>query len=157
MAQTVIIKAISGQREWDPAKGPLKPWLMDQVKSEVDALARSASHRHEVVAALDDAEEEAAPPERHTVRPIEPRAEPEEPEAALLRAEHERQVSERISAFFRAVEGDPDLEEIVTAIMGDCGQQPRFLAEALGIDVSEVNNRLKRLRRLIRTPKEDPA
>lgn len=43
----VIVKALSGTRRWDRAKGPLLPWLKMQINSVIDALAQSAAHRRE--------------------------------------------------------------------------------------------------------------
>jgi LmbE family N-acetylglucosaminyl deacetylase len=42
----------------DPARGPLVPWLKDQVKSVIDALANAAVRRHETQAAEGDNVEE---------------------------------------------------------------------------------------------------
>jgi hypothetical protein len=48
IAQSIIFKAIDGTRKsYDPNKGSLRTWLRQQADSFIDALAKSATHRHE--------------------------------------------------------------------------------------------------------------
>jgi len=48
VVQEVVMKTLSGTRQWNPARGPLLPWLQAQSRSILDALAKSASHHREV-------------------------------------------------------------------------------------------------------------
>ena len=43
-----ICKTCSGERKWDPKRGPLEPWLTYQVKSLMSHVVDSAAYRHEV-------------------------------------------------------------------------------------------------------------
>jgi DNA-directed RNA polymerase specialized sigma24 family protein len=140
VVQRVIEKTLSGERQWDPTKGPLVPWLKDQVKSVLDALAKSAPHRHEVPAL--EGEDGA---ERVGICAASP---PPNPEEHLLQAE-------RVNALFQAVSGEQALEEVLEAVMNGCEPKPRYLAAELGVPVEDINNRLKRLRR--RVLREDIA
>ena len=134
VVQRVIEKTLSGERQWDPTKGPLVPWLKDQIKSVLDALAKSAPHRHETQAL---AGEDKA--ERVGIGAASP---PPNPEEQLLQAE-------RVNTLFQAVSGEQELEEVLEAVMNGCEPKPRYLAAELGVPVENINNRLKRLRRRV--------
>lgn len=54
VVQHVILQTINFERNWDPEKGELLPWLKDQVKSVIDALAKSEPHRKEAYFSIDD-------------------------------------------------------------------------------------------------------
>jgi len=139
VVQQVIEKTVSGERHWDPAKGPLVPWLKDQVKSVIDALANAAVRRHETQSTEgEDVEESVADP--GTSRSL-------SPEAILLENEAVAQMAERADALFQAVNDDPELEAVVSAILDGCEPKPRYLAAELGVFVEDINNRLKCLRR----------
>lgn len=70
-------------------------------------------------------------------------AQPLAPDQALV----ERQADRRIAQVFEAIRDNPTLEKLVEAIM-EVGHKPADIAEYLHVTVGEVNNRLKRLRRL---------
>jgi hypothetical protein len=131
VVQHVIEKTLSGERQWDPAKGPLVPWLKDQVKGVIDAWATSALSRYEILARERDKEDQEE--KELTVQPA-------TQEKSLLTAE-------RVNALFQAVSDDRELEEVVEAIMNGCEPTPRHLAAELNVSVQDINNRLKRLRR----------
>ena len=107
------------------------PWLKDQIKSVIDALATSAASRREVLAVERDEEEQ------------------EEKALAVQPANQEKilLVAERINTLFNAVSDDRELEEVVEAIMDGCEPTPRHLSAELHVSIQDVNNRLKRLRR----------
>jgi RNA polymerase sigma factor (sigma-70 family) len=156
IVQQVIVKTISGQRKWDPDKGDLLPWLKDQVRSEVNALVKSASHRREVHFTGHKEEDQ------ETIDRMEHRAlaigllgdaQPENPESAILAEEEAREVEERANQLFAAVNGEPELEEVLVAIMNGCEPEPRHIAEALDVPVEDIYNRLKRIRRRAMTAK----
>ena len=139
VVQHVIEKTISGERHWDPAKGPLVPWLKYQVKSVIDALANAAVRRHETQSAEgDDVEESVAGPGTSRSLSL---------EAIVLENEAAAQMAERVDGLFQAVNNDPELEAVMSAILHGCEPKPRYLAAELGVSVEDINNRLKRLRR----------
>jgi DNA-directed RNA polymerase specialized sigma24 family protein len=146
VVQRIIEKTISSERRWDPAKGPLVPWLKDQVKSVIDALANAAVRRHETQAP----EHETQAPERDSLEefvegPVASRS--LSPEGILLEKEVDAQMKERADALSQAVNGEPELKAVVNAIRNGCEPKPRYLAAELGVSVKEINYRLKRLRR----------
>jgi DNA-directed RNA polymerase specialized sigma24 family protein len=139
MVQQIIEKTISGERHWDPAKGPLVPWLKDQVKSVIDTLANAAVRRHETQSAEGgDIEESVAGPSTSRSLSL---------ETILLENEAAAQMAERVDGLFQAVNDDPELEAVMSAILDGCEPKPRYLAAELGVSVEDINNRLKRLRR----------
>jgi hypothetical protein len=138
VVQHVIEKTISGERHWNPARGPLVPWLKDQVKSVIDALANAAVTRHQTQA-----------PEWDRIEGFVegPGASPSlSPEAILLEKEAAAQAAERADVLFQAVNNELELEAVISAILNGCEPKPRYLAAELGVSLEDINNRLRRLR-----------
>ncbi len=140
IAQEVIFKTINGDRStYDSSKGSVRGYLRWQVRSIVDALAKSATHR-----------KERAMPEDEVFAG----GHVEDPEEELIEKERQALISNEVAMLFAIA--DPPLKEIVEAVvLNGCEPKPRFLAEALGTDVTDINKRLKRLRRLAK--KGEPA
>jgi DNA-directed RNA polymerase specialized sigma24 family protein len=156
VVQHVIGQAISGQRNWDPEKGELLPWLKDQVKSVVDALAKSAAHRLEIFDRDSGDVDKPASFEAFLEKHVDPivKLEGLAPEEVVLEEERQKIILAKYAALFYAAEDDPELEEIISAVIDGCRLKPRYLAEHLNVPVSDINNRLKRLRRLAANIKE---
>jgi len=156
IVQLVIEKTIKGQRKWDPAKGLLKPWLIDQVKSEIDALFKSAMARREAFS-LDDDETDHLDevPHRDTVHVSTASSDPT-PEETVLRKEEEELASKRVSSLFAATADDPEVEQVLTAIMNGCEPKPQEIAKELNTSTEDINNRMKRLRRHALKTREEP-
>ncbi len=130
VAREVIARTLEGVRRWDPAKGPLLPWLRWQVKSLMSHLADSAASRHETSL---DAEQDLSIPG---------------PEDSLLEEERRQEMKAQVQDLFEAVSDKPDLAEVIQAIMDGCEAKPKPLAAKLGTAVEDIDNRLRRLRRL---------
>jgi RNA polymerase sigma factor (sigma-70 family) len=149
IVQEVIVKTIEGDRRWKPERGPLKPWLKAQVRSVMSNLVRSAAHKHEREFPNED-HETTHTYDEYYVSEISTSTIPAHlmnPEDIVLEHEEHGQADQKISALFQSISGETDLEDVVCAVMGGCKLQPRYLAEYLGVSVSEINNRLKKLRR----------
>lgn len=134
VVQEVIVKTFEGVRKWDPDKGRLLPWLQLQSKSVIDALAKSASHRHEM--SLFDLDIESLVIEQ-SPNLLE----------IVLEEEARSRSRQKVEALFRAVDDVPELREVLQVIQDGCPPRPRYLALELDISVREVDTRLKRLRR----------
>lgn len=145
----VITKTISGQRKWDPDKGPLEPWLKYQIKSEIDALVNSAVARREMkVPVGEEGEELWDLVEMAAVEDgIMGEVTTSNPEHEVIQKEKSQWAEKRVSELIDAVDGEPELEAVMDAILSGCEPKPRFLAEELGVPVKDINNRQKRLRR----------
>jgi RNA polymerase sigma factor (sigma-70 family) len=137
VTQEVMIKALTGVRRWDPTRGELLPWLQAQVNSILDALAKSAPHRHEVD--LLEAEILAV-------------IHPSDLLALVLDEEGKTETKQKVNALLRIVDSEPELREILEIILDGCEPKPRHIAIELGVPVEHINNRLKRLRRRAQSP-----
>lgn len=140
----VIAKVFAGERTWDPARGELLPTLKRQVDSELDHLWKRQAGRKEVPAPEDAPTREAQ--EAHAAS-LDPFSEPSNPEAHTQRREELVTATARVTALFGAVADDPELQELIDAVLEIGRTEPRHLATHLGVPVKDVYNRLKRLRR----------
>jgi hypothetical protein len=149
VVQHVIEKTFQGDRKWDPEKGELIPWLKDQVKSVISAWSNSASVRHEISLPEDEPIENQGSTNQKYLQDYEDSLYPN-PEVLILEKEEVESIKSRVDALFYVVSDDPLLEEILEAIIQGCEPKPRLLAETLKCDIQDINNRIKRLRRLAR-------
>ncbi|HOU12774.1 MAG TPA: hypothetical protein PKZ84_06630 [Anaerolineae bacterium] len=154
IVQEVILKTLNGDRHWDPNKGELLPWLKDQIKSELDHFAKSTAHRYEKPIPQDENQEDdtgmldcLAQIHNSINTSI------SEPEQAIVDTEDRAGIKQQVNALFEIVDGVPELEQILEAVIDGCEPKPRELADWLSISVQEVNNRLKRIRRQARKGK----
>jgi len=148
IVQHVIEKTLNGDRKWDPDKGPLMPWLKDQVNSVVDALYKSATNRREVRLREDESSTdilERGPTQASHLLFADTQVTPEE---LLLAEEDALLVKQQVDFILDLVSNKPELEDVVLAILDGCEPKPRFIAKQLDVEVKEINNRLKRLCRL---------
>ncbi len=145
IAQIAIEKVLTGERAWNPERGDLLPYLkgvVDSLMSHMDdSLDNTVQTRlaedEEGKELLDRAEFQAV---RHD-------------DFGLLSA-HQRSrgtnsdvENERVANLFAAVQGEEDLMAVLDVVMSSGETKPGEIAAELGIEVTKVNNRLKRLRR----------
>lgn len=139
IASETIERAISGDLNWDPDKGGLLAYLKAIVTNRVKDLFEKASKVRECDHRGEGSEQGL---------PISPIVQsPDDPEAIAIARQEEEQASELISAIMEEVADKPELMEVLEALMDGYGPQPRYIAECLGVEVNDINNRLKRLRR----------
>lgn len=148
VASEAIRKVIAGIRQWEPDRGGLLPFLKGVVDSEISHLADSSDNQLQARVPADDEEGELWDRSEFQAPSNDPHGLLQQrqctPEQVLL----ENEADARISALFDAVAGEPDLVGVVDAIMEVERPKPADIAEHLKLPVSEINNRLKRLRRL---------
>jgi DNA-directed RNA polymerase specialized sigma24 family protein len=151
IVQMVIEKTIVGERVWDPSKGPLLPWLKDQVKSEIDNLFSSLEQRKTIPLSPcgeDETEDTKDAFLFHHAIGTDEMPFARIPEEALVLIDEKESIETLISGLFNVLKDEPQLEKVLSIIMEGCEPKPHFIADRLGVPVEEVNNRLKRLRRL---------
>ncbi len=136
IVQEVLVRTLSGTRCWDPTRGPLLPWLQDQARSIIDALARSAAHRRGV--RIPDGVESDDDPMKCTAA---------DPLEILLRKEAQTWAQAQINALRGTVAEDPEIAELLDVMLVGSECRPRYLAATLGVPPADIYNRLKRLRR----------
>jgi len=147
VVQDVITKTLSHERQWDPDRGELWPWLKAQIRSELSHLYKSASARHERVIYDESILEEEPESQDSEQREAIERAGVPSAEDEALRRERAALASKMVGAVLTLVEDDPELLEMIEVMMDDCPYKPQSLAERLGVSVKNINNRQKRLRR----------
>lgn len=146
LVQGAILKTLEGTRRYDPEKGELKPWLIDVVKSEIDHLCHSKSHRYEVAFPKGKDGEKLTDEIGYDVSEnssLSPTRSPDPGERMLKEEDFKR----KANALIRAVDGDPELEKIYDAVTSGCKIKSQCLADELGIPIKKVYNQMRRLRR----------
>jgi len=159
VAQEAILKVLDGSRDWDPKRGPLIPYLKGVVDSLISHLADSADNQIQVrLPEGEDGEEvsdrlefEAPRNDNHgwLTKP------PPRPDGGVS-----GDADGRVDKLFAAVSDKKELMDVVEAVMELDDPKPAAIAEQLGVPVKDINNRLKRLRRVGMTLKgegEQPA
>ena len=124
LAAEAILKVLAGERAWDPARGPLLPYLHGVVDSLMNHLAASPDNR--IQETWSDAHGESAGQPESTTDP-----------------------EERIDRLRDALlDGQQHaLLAVLDAVAAHVEPKPQAIAQHLGTTVADVNNRLKRLRR----------
>jgi DNA-directed RNA polymerase specialized sigma24 family protein len=133
----VLEEYVEGRIEHDGSRGDLFSLLATALRNDIIDSLRKAAHLHEESRSL-------LPREPTSV--ADPPSLDEMPSAAidvqtLLDEENYRK---RVWA---SLDGEPELAEVVRVILDLNLYKPREIAPALGISVTEVQNRKKRLRR----------
>lgn len=153
IVRDVIEKTFSEERNWDPERGKLLPWLKWVIKSEISHLAESASNKKDVrLDHFDDNDPRGNRVEYEAGRQPHVKPQVASPEETMIatESENEKKASARakVDLLLEACGGRPELEEIVYAICdGKCSAKPQDLSEHLGRPVKEIYSNLQALRR----------
>ncbi len=153
IVRDVIGKTFSEERNWDPERGELLPWLKWVIRSEVSHLAESASKKKDV--RLDDSDENDPAVDRIEYKAdhqsyLKPRVVSPEETMIAIESEDEIKASARakIDLLLEACNGRSELEDIVYAICdGKCSAKAQSLSDYLGRPVKEIYSHLQALRR----------
>jgi len=149
IAAQAILSVISGERCWDPDRGPLMPFLRRVVDSLLNHLAESHDNRRVERLRL---EHEEALYQQQSGAVDRSRWEGENFQANLalpeLGPEPEDESELKIQQLFAVAKEKPELLELLHAMIDFDEVRPRCIAFRLGKSVAHVNNCLKRLRRL---------
>lgn len=158
IVQEAIEKTFSEEKNWDPERGELLPWLKWVVKGDIYRLYHSSSHPKGIYVyglesfeevdddtTIDKAEYRGSKylPDNHIAK---------SPEELISVAEIESIVAslteKKINALIESCSGRPELAEIVYAITGGkCSSDAQSLATYLGRPVDEIYQQLRALRR----------
>ena len=147
-----LVRVLTGERRWNPAQQPdFMKFMRDVIDSLINHLARSKDN-----ALLTTLPEEGGADETHW------RAESEKarsgaewlarseatPEQALLDEESEERNNKAIRILLDECVADQTLTKIVGAMLGGCDHCGE-IADAVGIEVKDVYNAMKRLDRRV--------
>ena len=154
IAQAAIEKVLTGERAWNPDRGDLLPYLKGVVDSLISHLADSLDNclQSRIVEAdegKDLLDRTALQAERYD-------------DFGFLSSDQRKQGTnsegdnERVGELFAAVEGKDDLIAVLDVVMRSGATKPAEIAAELGLEVTEIYNRLKRLRRAAFDIKRSP-
>jgi hypothetical protein len=134
IVQNVYKKVLAGTRKWDPVKQPdLFEYLRDQVDSEISNLVTSSENKC--------VRREGLPSSA-----VLERIDELSPEQILLVKEREKESDEFVLGFMEFLEGQPELQQIVDAIV-DGIEKRAEIARHLHTSVEEIDLCRKRLKR----------
>jgi hypothetical protein len=143
----VIKKVFAGERTWDPERGELLPTLKRHIQSELDHLWEREAFKRERAEPEEAAQQEQQEADAPEADPL--AFAPPDPQQIHERREDLASASARVEALFAAVADEPELVQVLEAIMDGCDRRPRFLADHLKVPATDIHNRLRRLRRKI--------
>lgn len=147
IAQEAITRFFEGRRTWDPEKRELDQFLYDTV----DSLLSNHMDLHDTQLRgdlprtgdgeelLDGAEHHARMHDLHGILSTPPPT----PDATTTKTDF---ADARLGALLYETAADPELVEVIEAIIDGAHPKPQDIADKLGITVNDVNNRIKRLR-----------
>ena len=134
---TVLEEYVEGRLKHEASRGDLFSLLATAMRNDIIDSLRKAAHMHEETRSTLPREPDSS---------IDPPSLDELPSAAIdvPAMVDEENYRKRMWA---SLAGEPELAEVVRAILDLNLRKPREIAAALGISVTEVQNRKKRLRR----------
>ncbi len=134
---TVLEEYVEGRLKHEASRGDLFSLLATAMRNDIIDSLRKASHMHEETRSTLPREPDSS---------IDPPSLDELPSAAIdvPAMVDEENYRKRMWA---SLAGEPELAEVVRAILDLNLRKPREIAAALGISATEVQNRKKRLRR----------
>jgi hypothetical protein len=145
-------RVLSGERRWNPAQQPdFMKFMRDVIDSLINHLARSKDNALLTTLPEEGFQDEICwRPEPDDARPgAEWLARSEAtPEQALIDEESEEQKNKAIRILLDECVGDHTLSKVVGAMLGGCDHCGE-IAAAVGIEVREVYNAMKRLDRRV--------
>src|SRR5687767_8038584 len=156
IVQTVIEKAFSGDRDWNPDKVPLKVWLLKTLESVLSDLfdLQDTKSRHIPIMEDDGVDTLESVEDRITDNSLAIKA--SDPEVSLIEKDSQKRQKHMADALLVEIGDDELLKEIYFEIADTGNRKPQDLAEKLtetlgkNVTVTEVNNALKRLDRRVR-------
>jgi DNA-directed RNA polymerase specialized sigma24 family protein len=125
----LVLEAIwQGKVKWDPDRGPLHPLAKCVLERRlVDMTRKKTRSSHDALDAL--------------------LAGDANPEEVYLEVERGLEISARIGELFACCDSDPEAMEVLQCVLDGVEPRPRFIADAVGKSVAEVNTTLRRMRR----------
>jgi DNA-directed RNA polymerase specialized sigma24 family protein len=146
----IIQSVFEGTRKWDPNEIPLEDWLLNQVDSVMDWWLKLRENRDVAFEELENvAQEDVHDPK--SIQKIELEAVlkfgPPSPEKILIEETDEQEAKVFFEAVYDDTSDDPELQEMIIAMLDMDDLKPRVVAEALGVPVEDIYNRKKRLQR----------
>lgn len=147
--QSALLEAIKGKRKYDPARGELVPWLKSQIRSLI-WNARDY-HRRRPESRYPESDDPEYVEDKLSFQAVEDGVFGDSiginPEDIIIAKEEEEEAGKVVGELYQTIQGEPELEGIIDALLNGCEPKPRYLATELGVSVQEVHNRVNKLRR----------
>jgi hypothetical protein len=148
----IIQSVFDGTRVWDPTKIILEDWLLNQVDSVIDWWLKLRENKNLTLEEVENASQENIQDPKG-IQSIELEAVLKfgspTPEQVLIDKMDEEEAKEFYESLYEDTSDDPDLQELIIALLDIDDPTPRVIAEALGVPVEDIYNRKKRLQRRI--------
>ena len=144
----IIQSVFDGGRKWDPNENTLEDWLLDQVDSVMDWWLKLRENKNLPFEELENTERvELADAKRIQLIELDAvlKYGPPSPEIILIDQIDEQEAKELFEAVFDDTSDDPELQEMILAMIDIDDPKPRVIAEVLGVPVEDIYNRKKRL------------
>ena len=148
----IIQSAFEGKRKWSPNEKSLEDWLLSQVDSVMDWWLNLRENKDLLYDTLDNTEQK----EDHQTNLIQSieletvlKYGPPDPETLLIKDIDEMEAKELYNALFDDTLDEPELQNMILAMMDIDDPKPSEVAEILGTTPEDIYNRKKRLKRHI--------
>jgi len=146
----IIQSVFEGRRRWIPQEKDLEEWLLSQVDSVMDWWLNLRENKNLVLEEFENTEQK----EDHKSK-ITQSTELEtvllygspNPEALVLKDIDDEESKELYNALFDDTSDEPELQEVILAMMDIDDLKPSEIAEKLGVSAEDIYNRKKRLKR----------
>jgi DNA-directed RNA polymerase specialized sigma24 family protein len=146
IAQDIVRKAFSGERQWDYTNVDLLSWLKGQARSELSNHYHLAQNRFERAALELDAPVSNDGDKSMDGVQIQGGEGADQP---ILAAEEQLEFKRKTQLVLEATKDDPDLEGLILALYDGHPRKPSVLAEVLGVPVERIYILMRRMRRII--------
>lgn len=146
----IIQSVFEGRRKWNPDEISLEDWLLNQIDSVMDWWLKLVENKDLLYEEFENAEQKDDH-ETNNTKSIELETVlqygPPDPETILIKTLDEDQAKELYNALFDNTSDDPELQDVILAMIDADDSKPSNIAKQLGVPVEEIYNRKKRLKR----------
>lgn len=146
----IIQSAFEGKRKWSPEEKSLEDWLLSHVDSVMDWWLNLRENKDLVYDALENTEQN----EDHQTNLIQSieletvlKYGPPDPETLMVKNIEEMEAKELYNALFDDTLDEPELQNMILAMMDIDDPKPSEIAEVLDTTAEDIYNRKKRLKR----------
>lgn len=146
----IIQSVLEGTRRWNPDEKSLEDWLLSQVDSVMDWWLNLRENKNVVYEEIENTEQK----EDHQINLIHSieietvlKHGPPDPETLLVKNIDETEGKEVYNALFDDTSDNPELQEVILAMMEVDDPKPSEIAVKLGTTAEDIYNRKKRLKR----------
>lgn len=146
----IIQSAFEGKRKWSPEEKSLDDWLLSQVDSVMDWWLNLRENKDLVYDTLENTEQ-SDDHQANLLQSIELETVlkygPPDLETLIVKNIDEMEARELYNVLYDDTSDEPELQNMILAMMDIDNSKPSEIAEKLGIAAEDIYNRKKRLKR----------